>query len=75
MIPSKNNRQKTEREYGQEEQTWGSQGGKRGDGRERHFGDANCYIWNGQAMESYCTAREVCVIRSLCCITRPDETL
>ena len=28
MILSKNNKQKTETDHGQEEQTWGSQGGK-----------------------------------------------
>ena len=33
-------------------------------GIDRHFGgflDANCYIWNGWAMRSYCTAQ-----RNLC---------
>ena len=48
-------------DHGQEEQTWGSQGGKwkEWDGWAlRGLGvDANCYIWNGWAMESYCTAQ------------------
>ena len=48
--------------HGQEEQTWGSWGlgGRVGSGRDGHFGglgDANCYIWNGWAMGSYCTAQ------------------
>ena len=31
------------------------------DGDLGGFGDANCYIWNGLAMGSYCTAqRNVC---------------
>lgn len=58
MILYKNNKQK---QHGQEEQTWGSPGG-RGEGVGGMdilgvLGDANCYIWNGWAMGSYCTAQ------------------
>jgi len=51
MTLSKNNKQKTEIDHSQKNQTWGSQGGK---GREWNgwafWGvllDANSYIWNG----------------------------
>ena len=51
MILYKNNKQKTETEYGQEEKTWSSWGEETGgSGREGHFegsGDKNCYIWHG----------------------------
>ena len=32
MVPSKNNKQKTETDHGQEEQTWGSWGWEEGEG-------------------------------------------
>ena len=32
-------------------------GGSGMDGHLGGFGHANCYIWNGQAMGSYCTAQ------------------
>ena len=47
MILSKNNKEKTETDHGQEEQTWGSQGekGKEWEGWAfRGLFDANCYI-------------------------------
>ena len=64
MIPSKNNKQtnkeKTETDHGQEEQTWGSQVGKR---REWY----RCVFWGvfeckllyleGWAVGSYCIAQ------------------
>ena len=53
MILPKNNKQT---DHGQEEQTWGWVGvgwmGILG-----VFLDSNCYIWNGWAMGSYCTAQ------------------
>ena len=56
-----NEQTKTEADHGQEQQIWGSQGGK----EERVgsvgiwgiFLDANSCIWNGWAMGSYCTAQ------------------
>ena len=63
MILSKNNKRKPETDHGQEEQTWGLVWGQRGrggstmDGHFEGLGDANCYIWNGWAMGSYCTAQ------------------
>ena len=55
-------------------------GEREGSGMDGHFGglgNANCYIWNGWAMGSYPAVqlREICVIRSLCCTTEPDEKL
>ena len=41
---------------GQEEQTWCSWKEWR-DGHFGGLGDANCYIWNGGALGSYCTAQ------------------
>ena len=46
-------------DHGQEEQTWDFQGekGKKWDGWAFWvFLDANCGIWNGWAMRSYCIA-------------------
>ena len=61
MILSKNSKRtnkKTETEHGQEEQTWGSWGGGKGGmggmGILEVLGGANCYIWNGWAVGSYC---------------------
>ena len=62
-INSKNNKQKTETDHGQEEQTgvprWGRRegGGSRMDGHFGDLGDANCYIWNGWKMGTYCIAQ------------------
>ena len=45
--------------HGHGEQTCGCQGGRGGSGMDWEFGlvDANNYIYNGQAMRSYCTAQ------------------
>ena len=37
--------------------------------------DANCYIWNEWAMESYCKAQRTLYDWSFCCITDIEETL
>lgn len=48
MLLSKNNKQKTETEHGEEEQTWGSRWGVVS-GRDGHFGvwGMQTHIWNG----------------------------
>ena len=56
MIPS----EKTETVHGQGEQTCGPRGERGLSGMDGHFGvflDANCYIWNGCAMQPYCIAQ------------------
>ena len=58
--PIQKKKKETETDHGQEDQTWGSWG-KRGlsgmDGHLRGFLDADCCIWNGWAVEPYCTAQ------------------
>ena len=72
MILSKNNKQKTETDHGQEEQTLGSW---KMDGHLGKVGDTNCCIWNGWAMGSYSTAQgNVCDCVTLR-TTELDETL
>ena len=84
MIISKRNKQtskqKAETDHGQEEQTWGFQGGK---GRERDVWapgggwglDVNHSIWNGWAMGSYCTEQGNVCDWLLRCAAELDETL
>ena len=69
MMLSKNNKQinkqKTETEHDQEEQTWSSRGKRGGSGRNGHFGGlgaANCYTWNGWATDPTVEHMEMCVI-------------
>ena len=51
---------KTEKDHSHGEQTCGCQGLGEGVGWTESLGlvDANYYIWNGKAMESYCTAQK-----------------
>ena len=67
---------KTETDHSQGEQSCGSWG-REGVGwtESLGFGVVNCYIWNGWAMGLYCSAQELCVTGSLCCITEIEETL
>ena len=72
MIISKNNKQKTETDHGQEEQTWDSQG-ERGKEWDRwafvgFFGYKLLHLeWMGNGQH-----REMCVIGSLSCTTELD---
>ena len=79
MILSKNNKQKTETEHGQEEQTWDSWGVR---GREWEgwafwgFGGMQIVIFgmDGQ-WDPTVQHKELRVIGSLCCTTELTETL
>ena len=63
MILSKNNKQKTETDHGQEEQTWGSRAGRRGAGWMCILGVLGCKLlhleWMGNGILLYST-RNVC---------------
>ena len=69
---------KTEKDHGQEEQSWGSRGRK---GREWDEWAFWGFIWMQTVifgMDGQWDAvqhREMCVTRSLCCTTELDETL
>ena len=60
MILSKNNKHKTNGSWSRRADLGFPGGRRRGSGRDEHlggFGHINCYIWNGRAMGSYCTAQ------------------
>ena len=81
MILSKNNKQtnKKQKQNVAKKSRHGVTGlGGIGNGKEGHFGgfwNANCYIWNGWAVGSYCTAQGNVYDWVICCTTELDETL